>query len=346
MTTQGIYIYGIVPNFYGTTQFQLLENSGVYALTFQNISASVSDRDSRELDFSDRESLGYLLVHHQETIEELQNKGFHMIIPMRLGTIAGSKEEVIKILSNGHDLMIETLTKIEYLTEYDIAVTWADFSETLKYVANHPDILELKETILSKNDKISQLDQVKIGMLIQEKLEEKNKKVELKILAALSALSLDIKMHEVMNDQMVTNSAFLINRNKKEKFEQAIDKIDEEFKGSLKIKLVGPLPCYSFFTIEVKTLNPETVVHAKKELGMREETTESEIKKAYLEKAKQFHPDNNQQSDETDNFNLVKNAYHTLLDYAMATKQSTKAELVSLGREKVLENLILVKIKE
>jgi Gas vesicle synthesis protein GvpL/GvpF/DnaJ domain len=346
MTTKGIYIYGIVPNFYGTTQFQTLENSGVYAITFENISAIVSDREGITLDYADRESLGYLLVHHQETIEQLQGKGFNMIIPMRLGTIASSKEEVIRILSNGHDLIIGTLTKIEYMTEIDIAVTWADFSETLKYIANHPEIIELKAAIENKADHLSQIDQVKVGMLIQEKLDEKNKLVELKILDALSALSVDIKMHEVMNDQMITNSAFLLNRSKKEKFEDAIDKLDEEFKGALNFKLVGPLPCYSFYTLEVKELNPEHVAAAKKELGMREQTTEADIKKAYFEKAKLCHPDNSMGGNDTEKFNMVKNSYQTLVDYLAAARQSSNDEIISLAKEKVMENLILVKIKD
>jgi hypothetical protein len=346
MASKGIYIYGIVPNFYGTTHFQSLENSGVYAITFENISAIVSDRDSVHLDFLDRESLGYLLVHHQETIEELMGKGFSMIIPMRLGTIMGSKEEVIKILANGHDLIIDTLKKIEYLTEIDLAVTWADFSITIKEIAGHPEVIALKEDILKSGEQLSQAHQVKIGMLFQAKLAEKNKKVELKILEALSQHCVHVKMHDVMNDQMITNSAFLMNRNKKEKFEEVIEQLDDEFKGLLNFKLVGPLPCYSFYTIEVKELNQEQVLLAKKELGLREETTESDIKKAYLEKARLFHPDTQQDNGDEENFNRINKAYHTMLEYSVAARQCSDEEVISLAKEKIILNLTLVKIKE
>ena len=149
-----------------------------------------------------------------------------------------------------------------------------------------------------------------------------------------------------MNDEMVANSAFLINRNKYKKFEQAIDQLDEEYKGLLNFKLVGPLPCYSFYTIEVKELNPEHVIKAKIELGLREETSESEIKKAYLKKAKLFHPDTNLEKVDEENFNKINKAYHTLLDYSAVARQSSKEDLISLAKEKVKENLILVKIKE
>jgi len=346
MAAKGIYIYGIVPNLYSTDMFRSLENAGVYAIPYQNISAIVSDRNSTHLDYLDRESLGYLLVHHQETIEELMGKGFNMILPMRLGTIVRSKDEVIKILTCGHDLIIKALKKIEHLTEIDLAVTWADFAGTLKSIANHPDIIAMKDDIQQNRNILSQIDQVKVGMLVHEKLGEKNKQVGLKILDSLLSFGIDIKMHEVMNDQMVTNSAFLINRNNKEKFEQVIDQIDEEYKGLLNFKLVGPLPCYSFYTIEVKELNSALVEQAKSELGLKDEISDSEIKKAYLEKAKEFHPDACLDNGDQENFNRINKAYHTLLDYSVAARQSSKEENIFLSKEKVLENLILVKIKE
>jgi hypothetical protein len=346
MAAKGKYIYGIVPNFYGTEMFGSLENSGVYAIPYQNISAIVSDRASAQLDYSDRESLGYLLINHQRTIEYLMGKGFTMIMPMRLGTIARTKDEVFKILSNGYDLIVEALSKIEHLTEYDIAVTWADFSAALVEIAEHPDIIALKAEMQSKADTHLKIDQVKVGMMVQSKLKERNSKVELTILEALSSISIDIKTHEVMNDEMITNSAFLINRNKKELFEEAIDKLDEKYNGLLNFKLVGPLPCYSFFTLEVKDLNADRIVQSGQDLGLSEETTESEIKRAYLEKARLYHPDNTEDNGDPVRFNLIQNSYLNLVDYSLAVKQSSKDEQISLRMEKVVENLILVKIKE
>jgi len=346
MATKGIYIYGIVPNFYGSDMFRSLENSGVYTMAFQNISAIVSDRENAQLDSLDRESLAHLLVHHQKTIEEIMAIGFTMILPMKLGTVVRAKEEVFKILANGYDLINDTLKKIQFLTEIDLAVTWADFSGTLKDIANHPDIIAMKDNIMKNIDKLSHDDQMKVGMLVQAKLKEKNTKVGLNILDSLSPICLDIKTHEVMNDQMVTNSAFLINSNNKEKFEQLIDQLDEEYKGLLNFKLVGPLPCYSFYTIEVKELNPEHVAQAKTELGLREETSESEIKKAYLEKAKLFHPDAHLDNGDEEKFKRINKAYHILLDYSTAAKQSSEDEYTSQVKEKVIQNLILVKIKE
>lgn len=335
-----------MPNFYSPDMFRTFEDSSIYAIPFQNISAVVSDREDEDIDYTDRESLGYLLVHHQETIESLQNKGFNMFIPMKLGTMVSTKEEVVKLLANGYDLIIDTLKKIEFLTEIDLAVTWANFGVVIQEVASHPEIVALKAEILQKEDSLSQLDQVKVGMLIKDKLDKKNKLVELRILDALSSISIDIKTHEAMNDQMITNSAFLIKKNNKEKFESEIDKLDTEFEDALSFKLVGPLPCYSFYTLEVKVLDPVMVEQAKNDLEINDETSETEIKKAYLVKAKLFHPDTNQNNGDQGSFNRMNKAFHTLLDFTTAAKQSSKDELVSLTKENIADNLILVKLKD
>jgi len=345
MTTKGIYIYVIAPEINSTDMSGILEVSGVYAINYRKISAIVSDRENAFIDYSDKESLGYLLVHHQKTIEKLMNNGLNHVIPMKLGTIVTTKEEVVKIIANGYDLIIDILKKIEHLTEIDIAVTWADFPVIINEIASHPDIITMKDDILSKTHSLTPIDQVKLGMLIQTKLTEKNTKLELNILDSLSPISIDIKTHELMNDQMITNSAFLINENKKEKFEQIIDQLDEEYKGQLNFKLVGSLPCYSFYTIEVKELNLEQVEQAKKELDLSEETSESAIKKAYLGKAKLFHPDTQTKNAE-ENFNKINKAYHTMIDFSTAVRQAAKENLISMTNKKASENLILVKIKE
>ena len=54
MTTKGIYIYGIIPNFYSAEMFRSLENFGIYTINYQNISAIVSEKENVPFDYLDR----------------------------------------------------------------------------------------------------------------------------------------------------------------------------------------------------------------------------------------------------------------------------------------------------
>jgi hypothetical protein len=145
---------------------------------------------------------------------------------------------------------------------------------------------------------------------------------------------------------MVTNSAILLKRNLTDQFDQVIEQLDAVFNGALNFKIVGPLPCYSFFTLEVKELIPVKIENARSTLDLSWETSEIEIKKAYLTKAGMSHPDKIQNSESDDDFNKVNNAYQVLIEYAQAFRQTSKENRILLAREKVVENLVLVKIKE
>ncbi len=106
------------------------------------------------------------------------------------------------------------------------------------------------------------------------------------------------------------------------------------------------MPCYSFYTLEVKDLDPDQVENSTKELGLSSETTESEIKKAYMVKANPAHTDHGHDSLDPEYFDRIQNAYHTLLDYSAAAKQSSDNVTISLAKEKISENLMVVKIMD
>jgi hypothetical protein len=305
MAKKGIYIYGIVPNFYGAEHFRSLEYAGVYAIPLQNISAIVTDFDFESIDYYNRQSLAHQLVHHKLTIERVMTLGFTMILPLKLGTIVNATDEVKTILAKGHDLFISSFDHIENMTEIDLIVTWVDFGGILKELSFHPEIIALRESIFKNENFLSQADRVKTGMLLREKLNEKSKNIELKILNTLTSLSTNLKLHEVLNDQMISKAAFLINRNSKDKFNNMVGQFNNEFNGKLNFKLDGPMPCYSFFTIEVKELSPERIACARMELGLNEDLSERVIKRAYLEYAKLFHPDVRHHNGDEDRFKRI-----------------------------------------
>ena len=346
MANKGIYIFGVVPNFYGTDHFRSLENSGVYAITHQNISAVVCDREFDSVNFSDRESLARLLVSHQQTIESLMAKGFNMIIPMKLGTIVNSKEHVTEILAKGHELIIGILKNIEYYTEIDLAVTWADFGTVIRELELDEDVLALKQQMLQHESLVNLADQLKIGMLMKQRIDEKNRQIAAVILEAIAPVSINMKKHELMNDQMIANTAILLKRDQSCRIEMIICELDETFSGKLNFKMVGPLPCYSFYTIEVKELDPGKIENAGRILGLSEELTETELKKAYHVKAGLHHPDKNQVEKSADDFNVITAAYKILVEYVLSSRQSSKEKNISLAGDQIIENRIFVKIRE
>ncbi len=344
--TDGIYIYGFIPTDYGAEQFRKLDGIEVFNIPFKKVSAVVSKKWVVDYRHLGTETLAKLLIDHQRTIERIMELGFTTIIPMRLGTFANHSSEVLTILEKGYDLILKTIEKITNHIEIDVVAMWSDFGQIISEVAQSPQVAEMKNKLESGKTEITQADQLAVGYLVKKMLDEKKLEYSGKIIEALMPFCQSSKHHEVLNDQMVSNTAFLLNKSQLTEFENALDKLDETLAGKLNFKLVGPLPCYSFFTIEVKDLTFDEMDSARKELGLDHSTSEKEIKQAYLNKVKQFHPDTNSGDDSTANFDRINKAFHTMTDFANAVKPASRDEAFSLKKKAFTENSFLLKIKE
>jgi hypothetical protein len=343
---EGLYIYGIIPTYYDAAQFRELENTHVFNVPFQKVSAIVSKKSVVDYRQLGTEPLARLLLDHQKTIESLMNMGFNAIIPMRIGTFANNTFEVLRILEKGYDLITETIEKASNLLEIDIVASWSDFGQILAEIAVNPQVFEMKAKIENSGTGITQSDQLSIGHLVKTMLDEKKAGYATKMIEALNPFCQSIKQHEVMNDQMVSNTAFLLKQSQSALLEKALDQLDESLNGKLNFKWVGPLPCYSFYTLEVKELCFEEIELAKKELGLDNFTSEKNIQQVYLDKAKLFHPDTNPGDDGVVMFNRIKKAYQTMLDYVNAVKPESREVQFSLLIDAVAKNLFFLKIKE
>ncbi len=343
---KGLYIYGFVPNHYDDEQFKKLDSIGVINIPFQNISAIVSPKNVIDFRQLSTEPLAELVIDHQKTVESLMNMGFNTIIPMQIGTFANNRTELIRIIEKEYDLILETTDKVTNLIEVEIVSTWSDFSQIMAEIAVNPKVVEMKEKSENSEIGITQSDQLSIGYLVKNILDELQSEYATKITETFSPLYESTKQHELMNDQMVSNTAFLINQSKLVLFEKALDRLDEGLNGKLNFKLVSPLPCYSFYTMELKSLSFEEIESAKKELGLNNLTSGIKIEQAYLDKAKLFHPDTNPGDDGVVMFNSINKAYQTLLNYLNAVKPRSQDEQFSLLSDTVSENSFFLKIKE
>ncbi|MCF8352784.1 MAG: GvpL/GvpF family gas vesicle protein [Bacteroidales bacterium] len=345
MNIEGLYLYGIIPTYYSCEQFRELDKLNVLNIPFGKVSVIAAEEiitDYRDLD---TEQLARLLVSHQQTIESIMHLGFNTIIPVRLGTFAFNASQVKKIVKTGYDLILETFEKISGFMEFDLVVTWADFNKVLGEIAVDSQVMEMKAKI-EQNQNITQADQMAIGHLVKKILDQRKDDLAGKIFNALEPYCQSVKQHEVQNDQMVSNTAFMVNRQQQALLEKAIDELDLELNGKHNFKLVGPLACYSFYTMEVEQLKYDDLLAAKEELEPGDSISEKSIRQAYLKKVKLFHPDQNPDDVCSVIFNQIQQAYQTLLSYVQSQNLESDDEIIVMSPEVFTEDTFILKIKD
>jgi hypothetical protein len=206
------------------------------------------------------------------------------------------------------------------------------------------EIKQLKQSFLGKKGGVTIDDQMKVGVLVKKHLDKKKEMFADQIQITLGQIAEDFRMHDLMDDKMVFNSAFFINRDRQKEFEQKVDQLNDEFEDKLNFRCVGPLPPYSFYTLEVKKPQFEEIDWARKKLGLKDDfITAVEIKKAHRRSALTCHPDKNQDTPDIERkFDEMTRAYKVLLDYYRACNQSEHNEGCRLNEEAFEKNAVLV----
>lgn len=317
-------------------------SNGAYTISFQDISAVVSDSERVDYSHMPKDTLARLLVNHQRVIEKVMTK--HTIIPMRLRTFADSDEEVRQILTKGYRTIKDIFGRVIDCIEIDVVATLNDFNSFLQEVSEEEEIKQLKQSLLSKKDGVTVDDQMRVGVLVKKYSEKKKAQYADQIETALGEIAQNLKTHDLMDDRMVLNTAFLMDASKNKDFEQKLDQINNRFEEKLNFRCVGPLPPYSFYTLEVKKAQFEEVNWAKKKLGLENDLiTAGEIKKAHRRLALTCHPDKNPNTPGIEKkFDDMTRAYKILLDFYRATNHTGQDEGCYLNEQAFEENGMLV----
>jgi hypothetical protein len=363
MSKIGKYIYGVInssdeeffnldeiasfEDFYPfKSQTEIAGSSEVfnhaYTVPFQDIAAVVKDSEIVDYSHMPNDTLARLLVSHQQLIEKVMAK--HTIIPMRLGTFAEGDKEVEQILASGYRTIKDIFERVQNTIEVDVVATLSDFSFFLQEVSEEEEIKALKKSLLSEKGCVTVDDQMKVGVLVKKYLDREKEALAHRIQTALGQIAQDSKAHDLMDDKMVLNTAFLIGRSRRKEFEQKIDRLNDEFEDKLNFRCVGPLPPYSFYTLEVKKPQFEEVDWARRKLGLKSDfITANEIKKAHRRLALTCHPDKNPNVPNIEKkFDDMTKAYRILLDYYRASNQTNKDDGCYLNEEAFEKDAILV----
>jgi DnaJ-domain-containing protein 1 len=311
----GIYIYGIIKTS-GPQEFGEIgignKASQVLTIGFKDLAAVVSKSPFMVYDSLAKEKVVKDLVTHQFVIEKVMES--FTIVPVKFGSMVETEDEVIEFLGKGYSLLSNELCKIEGKIELDVVASW-ELPKILPALYRHDDQIRKKQNeIVMQGVKVSVEDKVALGKLIEQALETKKAEYNQLILQTLKKETVDACLHDLANDEMIFNAAFLLEKKDQEFFHKLVDSLDQKLEDTVNFRLVGPLPPYSFSTILLEKIDSHRVEEAIKTLGLNGEITDKTVRDAYRQLAQKYHPDKSSGEDST-NFHLINAAYRALKNF-------------------------------
>jgi len=350
MSASSQYVYCVIP---ATAQRPLnlqekiparerIGGDDINTICYEDIAAIVSPAKPLDLPKMRTDELAKTLLAHQKVIE-LAMESSMTAIPFRLGTYAVTEAEVVEIVAKGSRVIRRLFSEIGDKFEMDVVVTWADFASVLKEAGEEDEIKKYKEALDGGHGGISVDDRMKAGFMVKQALDRKRLEISHQIAEKLATVSCAQRAHENMDDQMITNCAFLIEVARRPQFERALDELNAQFTEKLKFRCVGPLAPYSFCTLDLKRIQWQDVDWARRFMGLDNVASPEKVEKAFRRSAIARHPDHCGQADTAErDFDELIRARRIVLEYMQACEQTGSAARIVFSEENVRQNSLLV----
>jgi hypothetical protein len=281
----GTYLYGIVE---GAEEANLgvtgvSGGSPVRVLGVNGLGCAVSEYGGPELSSLSRETVLRCLLRHQQVVEHVMQG--RTVLPVKFGTILEGPEEVRALLAQVHADLEKALDLMRDKVEVEVAATW-DLRSVLNEMGHEEEVARAREAIAGKHRgeacRAPTLeDKVRLGQVVKACLDRRRDAYRERMLDVLQPLAVGVAPNALVAEEMVMNVAFLVQRARQVEFDERVRELDSIFDNRVTFRVIGPLPPYSFSTVQVTRLSGEQVEQARQELEIPNVFAEAEVRRAY-----------------------------------------------------------------
>jgi hypothetical protein len=246
-TQEGKYIYCVIRS----SQVRSFGPLGIggrgdllHTIVVGDIAAVVSDAPLTRYRVSRDNTLA-----HQKAIEAVMSH--QPVLPVRFATIAEDEPKVRRILKAEYDCFRQLLDKVSDKVELGLK---AVFTESVyeRILANHMDIAALKLKIAGLPADLTRYERMRVGQMVEEALQAEKQRVADDILAALSPLAAELVTNTTYGELMIVNAAFFVPKSRETEFDGIVQRLDEKYGESVKLKYVGTMPPFNFVTLMIQ----------------------------------------------------------------------------------------------
>lgn len=247
--SQGYYIYCIIRTDEGPS-FDVAsvdgDRSAVGTIGFMDLAAVTSPCDHPRYQVTRKYTLA-----HQLVLEGVMQQ--FTLLPVRFGTVAGSREDVIeKLLKRKFGEFHGLFNYVEGKVELGLKVMWRRDLLFQQILADYPLIRRLRDSLSTRPETESHLDRIQLGQMVERAIDTRRDEDATVLLAALRPLAVETRVNKTIMDNMVLNAAFLVPADEQRSFDARVNELDERYSGRMIFKYVGPVPPYNFVSVVVR----------------------------------------------------------------------------------------------
>ncbi|SFQ98577.1 GvpL/GvpF family gas vesicle protein [Desulfoscipio geothermicus] len=217
----------------------------VYTLHYKDLAMAVSKAPVKTYDPVRKNAMA-----HQKVISTIMQR--YDVLPVSFGTCVDSYEEVMNIFEKLYGQALSALDKIKNKIEVGLRVFWKKESFIREVGSANREVEALKEKIAGRDSDVSSYKQIlELGERLQLIADNKRREYVNLLFEPLCNIASDAKLNDPTSEKMIINATFLVDKDKEEEFDRAVNKLYNAYCKDLDVKYTGPWPPYSFVGIKI-----------------------------------------------------------------------------------------------
>lgn len=168
------------------------------------------------------------------------------VLPMRFPAVVEEQGVVEELLVPHHDRFVAALGELEGRVQYTLKGRYEQDVVLREVLQEHPEIAELQAEIRDLPEDATYHQRLRLGELVVGALEERRDAEEAQLVQQLEPYAVAVVTHHPGQADDLVNTAFLVERERAQEFEDAVEQQGERLHGRARLRLLGPLAPYDF----------------------------------------------------------------------------------------------------
>ena len=185
------------------------------------------------------------LLLHAHVLEAWVEK--HTVVPMRFGILLEDDDAVRRsLLDNDRESLLSHVQRFEGLVQLSVQAFHHEEPALREVLRRHPELVRLREEIAGRPPEATQAQQIQLGEAVASELQRLHDEDAAYLLDRLVPHAVDVAQEEAHGQHQVLHAAFLVRRDNRKEFDEAVGTLRAQIEQSIRLRYVGPQPPYSF----------------------------------------------------------------------------------------------------
>ena len=241
-------MYGVIetPAFgtFGRSSIGALQED-VFAIHYGDVAAIVSRTSVFIFDPTRDNALA-----HEHVVETVMKKP--RVVPMAFGTVFRTAEDIKEVLKSIYTSLKDVLRQMAGKQEFGLKVTWDRDRIIEELKREHEEIRRFYQELTRKHLQSTYFARMQLGRMIEKALTELSASYVRDIYEGLRTVCVASKDNRPIGEKMILNASFLIEKERENEFDAAVNRVAQKFGERLNFRYTGPWPAYNFVNIRLK----------------------------------------------------------------------------------------------